>query len=66
MNTTLLGYYHLQNRCELLSNFKFIFDEHNNLRFLAQSSSVVNCFQILSLSSMNTTEANQSITNTML
>ena len=40
--------------CELLSDFVYSFFEHNITRILARNRTVVNCFQILYIRSLNT------------
>ena len=40
--------------CELLSDFVYSFFEHNNLNANFFAVSVVNCFQILYIRSLNT------------
>ena len=42
--------------CELLSDFVYSFFEHNEFKILTTFGTVVNCFQILYIRSLNTTD----------
>ena len=60
LNTIVLYAYPTAHGCELLSDFVYSFFEHNNEGFQYPSNSVVNCFQILYIRSLNTMQTRDS------
>ena len=44
----------IKGSCELLSDFVYSFFEHNKKGYYTYNKSVVNCFQILYIRSLNT------------
>ena len=54
MNTITVKVTTDENGCELLSDFVYSFFEHNRKALQNAHGSVVNCFQILYIRSLNT------------
>ena len=50
----MFGIMLVQKRCELLSDFVYSFFEHNTVEIIEDVTTVVNCFQILYIRSLNT------------